>query len=371
MIIDFCVCLFFVLVFLFLFYFFLKKRREKQFKERREKESLFDHLVEGIVIVDEKMKITQVNFIASRFLGFPKRHLLEKSFPEKEGSLLLEKSKELLLSCQKKETFLTEFITLETGKKIHLDLIAIPKISGGATLILQDKSSYHKVLEMGKDFIASASHELKTPITIIRGFAETLQDMQDLPKEIIADILEKIVRNCQRMDSLVKNLLILSDIENIPFPKCQYCDLESLMEDCKRMVVLLHPEADICIVKQTDTIAAEVEPSILELAFLNLLENAIKYSKAPAKVSVYMHQDLDEVVIAICDQGIGIPSMDLEHVFERFYTVNKAHSRKLGGAGLGLSIVKTIIEKHDGTIQVSSSLGEGSVFTIRLPLYQY
>ncbi len=318
------------------------------------------------------MKIVQVNFIASRFLGFPKRHLLGKPFPEKEGAILLEKGRELLLACQRTHTSLTEFFTLETGKKIHLDLIAIPKVlGGGATLILQDKSSYHKVLEMGKDFIASASHELKTPITIIRGFAETLQDMQDLPEEIVVEILEKIVRNCKRMDALVKNLLILSDIENIPFPRCLYCDLESLMEDCKHMVTLVHPDAEIHILKQSETIAAEVEPSILELALLNLLENAIKYSKAPAKVTVYMQQDQEEVVIAICDQGMGIPPLDLEHVFERFYTVNKAHSRKLGGAGLGLSIVKTIIEKHDGTIQVSSTLGEGSVFTIRLPLYQH
>ena len=223
------------------------------------------------------------------------------------------------------------------------------------------------MLEVGKDFIASASHELKTPITIIRGFAETLQDMKNLPQDMMDDILEKIVRNCHRMDNLVKNLLTLADIENIPLMNTQYCDLEALLQECKRVVLSIYPLASIQIQKPLGSITAEVDPGLLELAILNLLGNAVKYSQSPAQVSISMHQNPDEVQISIRDQGVGISPEDLEHIFERFYTVNKAHSRKLGGAGIGLSLVKTIVEKHEGIIQVTSAIGKGSTFTVCLP----
>jgi two-component system phosphate regulon sensor histidine kinase PhoR len=173
------------------------------------------------------------------------------------------------------------------------------------------------------------------------------------------------------MDTLVKNLLTLADIESLPLTNPQYCDLECLIEECKRIVLSVYPDASIEIVKNSESITAEVEPSLLELALLNLLGNAVKYSPAPAKVVICMHQNPDEVQIEVSDEGMGIPADDLEHIFERFYTVNKAHSRKLGGAGLGLSLVQTIIEKHEGTIQVTSTLGKGSKFTVLLPCHQH
>jgi len=108
--------------------------------------------------------------------------------------------------------------------------------------------------------------------------------------------------------------------------------------------------------------------NILELAIINLLTNAAKYSKPPAKIHISLEKEGDEAKVVIKDQGIGIPPSDLEHIFERFYTVDKAHSRKLGGAGLGLSLVKTIIDKHQGSITVESTLGIGTTFTIILPL---
>ncbi len=357
------------------FYFTQKERKKKELffnQKKTERDLVFNALTEGIVFVDGSNQIEYVNFKASRILGSSKKLLEGKPFPDGQDSKLIEKIKELLASCQRLQTPLTDSIVMEVEKKLHLDLIAVPKEDKcGSIVIFQDTSSDHKILEIGKDFISSASHELKTPLTIIRGFAETLQDMKDLPKEIVEDILEKIVRNCHRMDTLVKNLLTLADIESLPLTNTQYCDLDSLVEECKRVVLLVYPEASIEIVKNSDFITAEVEPSLLELAILNLIGNAVKYSEPPAKVIISLHQNPDELQIQISDQGMGMPESDLEHIFERFYTVNKAHSRKLGGAGLGLSLVKTIIDKHEGTIHVSSKLGEGSVFTICLPLHQH
>jgi two-component system, OmpR family, phosphate regulon sensor histidine kinase PhoR len=276
-----------------------------------------------------------------------------------------------LETCQKKMTILTDSIFISDGKKLYLDLIAAPKpMQNGAILVLQDKSSHYKVLEMGKDFVANASHELRTPITIIRGFAETLHDLPELPREMVSDITEKIVRNCQRMDNLVKNLLTLADLENIPESRFQECDLVALMENCKHIVISIYEDAQIRIEKSREEISVDADPDILELAMINLMDNAAKYSNPPAQITIKIDQIGDEAQVVIADKGIGIPTEDIEHIFERFYTVNKAHSRRLGGAGLGLSIVKTIIEKHHGNISASSMLRQGTIFTIMLPIHR-
>lgn len=227
--------------------------------------------------------------------------------------------------------------------------------------------SLNKLLEMRKDFIANASHELKTPITVIRGFAETLHDHPDLPPETAENITEKIVQNSKRMTSLIKDLLTLSDIENIPQSRLIECDIYSIVQDCISTVREVYPEANI-VVQNTFEGNIVADPSLMELAIGNLLENAAKYSKSPAKISVIIEQEGDFLKLKIADQGIGIPEKDLERVFERFYTVDKAHSKKLGGSGLGLSIVRTIVEKHFGKIEVSSILGKGSVFVVKLPI---
>ena len=365
---------FFVLICGFVYWIQKIQRKIKKFsiEQKEERDLVFNALMEGILFIDKQGKIEYVNFTASRILGSSKKLLEGRVIPEKKGSILLNKTKELLISCERLQAPLTDSVVMGEENKVHLDLIVMPRESKlGFIIVFQDKSSHHKILEVGKDFVSSASHELKTPITIIRGFAETLQDMKDLPKEIVEDILEKIVRNCHRMDTLVKNLLTLADIESLPLSNAQYCDLTSLVEECKRVVLSVYPNASICIESESEVITAEVDPSLLELAILNLLGNGVKYSASPAEIVVSMHQNPDELQIKITDRGIGIPSVDLEHVFDRFYTVNKAHSRKLGGAGLGLSLVKTIIEKHGGTIQVASVLGEGSIFTVCLPCHQH
>jgi two-component system phosphate regulon sensor histidine kinase PhoR len=133
------------------------------------------------------------------------------------------------------------------------------------------------------------------------------------------------------------------------------------------VVLSLYEKAKIHIEKSEESILVAADPDILELAIINLLDNAAKYSPPPAEILVQIEQTSEEVSIIIQDKGIGIPAADLEHIFERFYTVDKAHSRRLGGAGLGLSIVKTIIENHHGVISVKSAMGMGTTFTILLP----
>lgn len=335
-------------------------------KQRNEKETLLESLIEGVVAVDNQMIVTYANHMASQLLGVTQENLMGAHFSranQPESLMLLE-------DCMDKLHPLTQSLVLTNqGKKVYLDVIGVPTQDGsGAILVLQDKSSHYKILEMRRDFVANASHELKTPITIIRGFAEAMHDNPDLPKEMRHEITEKMVRNCQRMTNLIKNLMSLSDIENLPRFRMVDCDLSEIALHCKEMVLELYPDAEISIENLSDEdIHMMGEPDLIEQALINLMNNAAKYSQPPANIKVTLSKSDDFIKICVSDKGIGIPPSDLEFIFQRFYTVDKARSRKLGGSGLGLSIVETIVEKHGGKISVESAAGEGSIFTIIFP----
>ncbi len=337
--------------------------------ERNEKEAVLESLVEGVIAVNAEMLITDVNHTALEMLQMGRGELIGQDFMVTDQKEFYD----LLLNCQQEGKILTSTRQLSLERKrIYLDVIAVPKeIESGAVLILQDKSTHYKVLEMRKDFIANASHELKTPITIVRGFAEALHDHPDIGREMTQQITEKITRNCERMERLVKNLLRLADIENLPRGNLQKCKIGDLVESCRQMVLSVYSSAEIRIHKPVqEELTLLADPDLLELAVMNLLDNGAKYSTPPAQIDVTIATTpkRDEIMITIADKGMGIPQEDLEQIFQRFYTVNKAHSRRLGGSGLGLSIVQTIIEKHFGKISVQSKLGKGTTFTITLPV---
>ena len=335
--------------------------------ERNEKGAILESLVEGVIAVDANMEIVDVNRTALDMLGMQREELV--------GHQLIvigyQEFHDLLVACQQQNR--AKQITAELGgrQQLFVDVIAVPKESKeGAVLILQDKSVYYRVIEMKKDFIANASHELKTPITIMRGFAEALHDNPDIDRELLVEITGKIMRNCERMERLVRNFLRLADIENLPRGNLQRCNLYNLVEACKQMVLSVYADAQITITKETEEeIIILADPDLLELALHNLIDNAAKYSKPPAQVQVTLaFVESDQVKLTVADQGMGIPAEDLGQIFQRFYTVDKAHSRRLGGSGLGLAIVQTIVEKHFGKITVESELGKGTVFTILLPV---
>lgn len=335
--------------------------------ERNEKEAILESLVEGVVAVDSEMTVNYANSMAIKLIDKNKEDLLGHNFSVAQQP----QSYVLLSSSQKEKSPLTASSTIINGpKKIHLDIVAVPLGENkGAILVMQDLSSHYKLLEMRKDFIANASHELKTPITIIRGFAEMLHDNPDLPQKTSEEITGKIVSSCNRMTNLIKDLLTLSDVENIPIYRLSDCNLIQIIQNCRNTLLNVHPDAKV-LIHNPEKIKANIvaDASLIELAFMNLIENGAKYSKAPAQIDISLEQINNEIKITVADKGIGIPKSDLEHIFERFYTVDKAHSRKMGGSGLGLSIVQNIIHKHFGEISIDSELGKGTTFTILLPI---
>jgi len=334
---------------------------------RNEKETILESLTEGVIGVDEEMIINYANTTALKMLGVEHQELIGQGFT----ALNQGKCFTLLQNCQLNKQVLTDTIYIKrNGEKIALDVLASPKKDQhGALLVMQDKTPQYKLLEMRKDFIANASHELKTPITIIRGFAETLHDNPDLSVEIREEVTGKIVNNCERMNNLIKDLLILTDVENLPESRLHECQVSNLLLKSCATVEAVYPDAKIHTINfQNVDSTLFADPHLLELAFNNLIENAAKYSGRPAHISIELAKVNSDLQIKIADRGIGIPQADLEHIFERFYTVNKAHSRKMGGSGLGLSIVEMIVKKHFGKISVSSEVNVGTTFTLLLPI---
>lgn len=349
----------------------LSDRVQKQIntltQERNEKKAVLESLIEGVIAVNREMIVTYANNIALKFLGLKDSQIVGKTFDKS----LQESFYQLLVQCQKEKKILTDTLKLRTENgKSFFNIVAAPKTDNtGAVLILQDQTVLYKMLEMRKDFIANASHELKTPITIVRGFAEMLHDNPELPAGTRVEMTEKIVRNCLRMTSLIKDLLTLSDVENIPDSRLVECDIVALIDNCASLLRDAFPAASITIqsLGKTDFLV-KADPQLMEMAFLNLIENGIKYSTPPAEISISFEPiEENKVLIKISDKGIGIPDADIEHIFERFYTVDKAHSQKMGGSGLGLSIVENIILKHGGAISLRSQVGKGTTFLIKLP----
>lgn len=330
-------------------------------EERNEKQTILESLVEGVIAVDPDMNITYSNHMAIKLLQSQDDSLKGETF----DALHQEHCKEILSRCIVENTPITDTISIECeGKKLYLDIVAAPKIGdAGAILVLQDKTAHYKISEMRRNFIANASHELKTPITIIRGFTELL-DNPTLSRETQLEITNKILRNCNRMTSLIKDLLTLADIENIPLSRLSQCDLYALCQHCQSMLLEVFPDTIMTITKKQEHISFIADRDLLELAIMNLIENAAKYSNRPAQIDIVLDETPDQVILEIADKGIGVAPADQEHLFDRFYTVDKAHSKKMGGSGLGLSIVKTIVEKHFGSITLQSELGKGTTFII-------
>lgn len=349
----------------------IQNQIENLTRQKEETEEILESLGEGVIGLDTSSRVTYANQVSCHMLGVSKQTVLNMPLDQVKSKEmgLTKKCHEIVLQALQTSEPIVQTWTLGEGGKIYLDLISAPLAhQSGAILVLQDKTSDYKVLEMGKDFIANASHELRTPITIIRGFAETLQDLPELNQKLLHEITEKIVKTCGRLDKLVKSLLTLSDIENLTEANFRITDLVLLAENCKVLLLTAHPDTEVSIQSEMHRAPVIGDSDLLDLSIMNILENAVKYSHTPAKIEISIKKIGTHVHMSISDRGIGIPEHDLLHIFDRFYTVDKARSRKSGGAGLGLSIVKNVIEKHRGNVSVSSQLGKGSTFTLVLPL---
>lgn len=353
----------------------LARRISLDAERTRELAAILDSIGEAVVAVDEGFRIRRAN---------PSALILSVLEPgaRLEGLSLLEgfRNSEIQAAterCIASRERVDAEITVYRGTPRNFLLCAAPIAEGpenpapGAVLVLNDITPLRRLEQVRKDFVANVSHELKTPITLIKGFAETLQDRSVRESPEAERFLEILFRNAERMDALVDDLLTLARLERTDAPP--------LRKDQTRIKPLLETVAASLEHRRAqkgsrltlscpEDLAAPVNEGLLEQAVLNLADNALKYSGDGAEVELDARESDGFLEISIRDDGPGIPARHLPRIFERFYRVDRARSRQEGGTGLGLAIVRHIALAHGGEASVESREGAGSTFRIRVPM---
>ncbi|AWB44077.1 PAS domain-containing sensor histidine kinase [Paenibacillus sp. CAA11] len=353
---------------------------QQQLKQIRDNEDLLQsvlaNMTGGILMVDASDRIALVNREAERILRMKERNLLGRHYQEIKRSYELTKFMDEGIS--RKEVLKEERTIYDPEEKIlHFDAVPMFEESGsyrGMLFLIQDVTEIRKLEVMRSEFVANVSHELKTPIAAVKGFAETLLAGGVKDEETMRSFLQIIYDEGDRLNRLIGDILELSKIESRRIP-LEYAPIEvkPLFENLFEVLKASAEKKSITMqLEVPDEMFLEGDEDRLRQVFMNLLSNAISYTMDGGRVKVTASETGAEgeerIEFVISDTGIGIPRKDLPRIFERFYRVDKARSRSSGGTGLGLSIVKHLVELHHGTIRVESKVGEGSSFILDLPL---
>jgi len=342
--------------------------------ERNKLAAILAGINEGLLAVDGDERILMVNGLAAELLRLDAQ--ADQGRPLWECSRVAEAC-ELLTEAIGENRFLRREIFLvneERPRIIELKASPLPSEDGrpqGAVLVLNEVTELRQLEAIRRDFIANASHELKTPLTVIRGLAETLHDDPQMSPETRERFLEKLNKQVGRLSELVGDLLSLSRLEDDRAHfEMEALDLAALAKECIADQQAAAEAKNIELAAELPQLALPVmgDRNALRQALDNLLDNALKYTPEGGKVTLRAEALEGQALVEMADSGIGIEPEDQVRIFERFYRVDKARSRELGGTGLGLSIVKHTVLSHGGEISVESEPGRGSRFRLRLPL---
>jgi two-component system, OmpR family, phosphate regulon sensor histidine kinase PhoR len=342
-------------------------------QNNNEQKAVLASMAEGVLAVDGQERVISANNACARLLGVDSTAIQGRRLQE------VVRNADLTRFISRA---LAEPDPIEADVLLHGDRQRVMQAQGaalhdlegraiGAVVVLNDVTDFRRLEHIRRDFVANVSHELKTPITSIKGFVETMLDGAMNSPADSERFLRIVAKQADRLHAIIEDLLSLSKIEqsedadNISLePAGLRGVLESAVNTCdtigrdRNITVTLSCEQDL---------KARFNPMLLEQAVVNLLDNAIKYSEPGREVRLSAAPENAEVAIVVADRGCGIAAEHVPRVFERFYRVDRARSRKLGGTGLGLAIVKHIVQAHHGRISVDSTLGVGTTFTIHLP----
>ena len=262
-----------------------------------------------------------------------------------------------------------EAVTLPSpvDNRITLEVRIVPYGAGLRLLLAQDVTQLKKMERMRKDFVANVSHELRTPLTVLKGYLETLQDLDDEHSPLLTSSFRQMQGQTERMQHLVDDLLLLARLETQQ-KNTQCVDVPALLSQiCKEGDALENASRRIELTLET-SVHIKGEEQELRSAFTNLLGNALKYSPENSIVKVRWYQDNEAIVLAIEDEGEGITKTEIPRVTERFYRVETKRLKKVNGTGLGLAIVKHVLMRHNAHLNITSELGKGSCFSCRFPV---
>lgn len=333
-------------------------------------EATLSSMLDGVLAVDIDGRLISVNDAAHRLLGVRRAGAGGRAYTE-------------VVAHEALTAFIAD--TLATTKPMRAE-IAIDErryqTSGtslrnadgerlGSLIVLHDVTRLRQLEAVRRDFVANASHEIKTPVTAIKVAAETLSDAAEHDPEAAQHFVGVINRQSDRLSALVEDLLCIARLEDDddhtrtqPQTLCVRAVLDAAVETCRGSIESRNATVDITC---QGNVEAPIKRDLLEQAVVNLIDNAIKYSDDGASVQVTAERMGGEVIISVCDQGMGITDEHLPRIFERFYRTDRARSRQLGGTGLGLAIVRHVAVSHGGRVSVDSTPGSGSTFRIHIP----
>ena len=345
----------------------LKEKLSEVSTQKNQIETILLHMTDGIIAFNRQGEVILINPAAKKFLSIrPEDQTFDEIFKKYDTNINMEKIIYLENWTSTEQRFQVE--------ERYVNVFFAPfkndtERPDGVIAVIQDITEHVKLDNMQKELVADVSHELKTPITSIMGYADTLLE-GEYDKETQDKFLNVIASEARRMAKLVTDLLTLSRYDNNKKrAQKETFDLGELVKKCQDKLA-------IEIKKKNHTVncfvTADVPPVYadkydIERVILNILTNSIKYTKNGGEIKIYVGFVYNDAYIKIFDNGIGIPEEDLSRIFERFYRVDKARTREMGGTGLGLSIAKEILDKNGGSIDIKSVVGQGTEVVIRIP----
>ncbi len=346
-------------------------RIEEVISNKSRFEAVLLSMYEGTMVVDNNGSIALMNQVLKQFF-----HVHEDPVGKKPLEIIrnIEIQETVSLVLKSRECVASREISILLPEEKILKVYAAPVLRegkmDGAVLVFHDITDLRRLENIRKDFVANVSHEIKTPLTSIKGYTETLLDGAIEDKDNAKDFLKIIGSDSNRLVRLVDDLLDLSRIESDKLSlELAPHSIENVVD---RVIAGFNKQSGskgIEIKKEIsrDLPKVKIDEASIAQVLLNLIDNGIKYNNEKGTITVSSQEKDSFVRINITDTGIGIPEEDIDRIFERFYRVDKARSRQLGGTGLGLSIVKHIIQAHGGEVSVQSQLGKGSTFSFTLP----
>ncbi len=352
----------------------LERRLQTITEDRTKLLTILGGMVEGVVAIDGEQKVVHLNSAAGRILEVTPSDCIGRLIWEVTRARKVGESLERSLREGKEVS--SELRLSGDHQDRVVELRAAPLQGGqgglvGAVLVLHEVTELRRLETVRQDFVANVSHELKTPITAIRGLIDTVVEDADMPEETRKRFLQKVKDQAMRLSLLVTDLLTLARLESADgMLETESLDMRDSVEKSIRNFRAAAEEHRIQLIGDVPPMPVRVigDAEALELVVNNLLDNALKYTPGGGRVWVRLDTDEGVAVLEVEDTGIGIAREHHSRIFERFYRVDKARSRELGGTGLGLSIVKHVCRALGGSISVASEVGTGSTFRVRIPL---
>jgi two-component system, OmpR family, phosphate regulon sensor histidine kinase PhoR len=330
-------------------------------RERRRAEEILDRMAEGVLVLNESLTPSLANRAARKLLGL-QNMALPPILPSNE---ILSIARRAVVEAAAAEGL----VSIWFPARVSLRVRAAPLMDwGGVVVLLQDVTEELRTQQMRSEFVAHASHELKSPVASLQSLAEALQHAVRADPAAADRFSRQLVAEAERLGRLVTDLLDLSRLEEPGNVPNQEVDLAQVAQE---QIEEVRGEART----KALTLDVDVEPDLfvmgdgaqLGLMIRNLLDNAVRYTSDGGEISILVRRDGRDALVRVGDDGAGIPLHAQARVFERFYRVDEARSRDRGGTGLGLAIVKHVVELHGGRVELESELGQGSTFTVHLP----